>query len=254
MKNTYYIYGIHSVTQALHNPKRVISQVLISEKYNYNSLVSLLNKNNFTKKLITKIKIVTNKDLFFLLGENANHQGIAILTEELTSLSLEQILNKSKISSDFTLAVLDQVTDPHNIGAIVRSAAAFNINAIITPKYNNAKENSTIAKISSGALEVVPLIQVTNLSNTLKLLKKYDFWVIGLDSNSKSVNINNLNDFNKVALVFGNENKGLRTLTKSFCDITIKIPFMNTKIESLNLSNAAAIAFYLRYNKSFKNI
>lgn len=253
MKNTYYVYGNHSVNQAIQNPKRIIVKILISENYNYSSLVTLLKKNTFTKNLIEKIKIVTNKDLFSLLGDNANHQGIAILTEELHSLSLEQLLNKSNLSSDFTLAVLDQVTDPHNIGAILRSAAAFNIDAIIMPKYNNAKENSTIAKISSGALEVVPLIQVTNLSNTLKILKKHNFWVIGLDSNSTSVNINTLNDFNKVALVFGNESKGLRTLTKSFCDVTVKIPFMHKNIESLNLSNAAAITFYLRYNKNQKS-
>lgn len=243
----YYIYGNHSVSSAILNPKRVIHSILVSTNYNQDDLLALLNKNNTTKHLTKKIRQVSNKELSQILNTTNNHQGIAILTDELQQIQLNDLIQQLKNKPKTTLAVLDQVTDPNNIGAILRSAAAFDIDALIIPKYNNAQENSSIAKSASGALEVVPLIQVTNLSNALTTLKQHQFWVAGLDSNANTSNINNLKDYNRLVLVFGNEHKGLRTLTKSNCDIIAKIPFMKNKIESLNLSNAAAITFYLRY-------
>ena len=140
------------------------------------------------------------------------------------------------------MVILDQVTDPHNIGAIVRSAAAFSADAVILTEYNSPSENNTIVKCAAGACESVPLVKVTNLASCMKTLKKEGYWIIGLDGHTET-ELNQSIFSDKIALVLGSEGTGMRKLTKDNCDYIAKIK-ISSNLESLNVSNAAAIALY----------
>ena len=144
------------------------------------------------------------------------------------------------------VAILDQITDPQNIGAIIRSAAAFGITKLLLPADNTPEENASIAKAASGALETVQIAKVVNLKMAIEILKKKGFWIVGLDAHGNN-DLNDLAKFNKVAIIIGSEDKGLRPLTIKSCDLLVKIP-ISEKVESLNASNAASIIFYFLKN------
>ncbi len=224
----YYIYGLHSTIAALNNKNRVILKILCSQKI-YLEYQKIISNHPY--------KITQNSELSKILPHNSLHQEIAVLTMPISSFNFENINFNSNI------VICDQINDPHNIGAIIRSAAAFNIGTVILTINHCPNENSTIAKVASGGLEFIKFIVVNNISNTIDKLKKIGFWVIGLDSNSP----NSLKNFNKkilqdkVVLILGAENKGLRQLTKQKCDLLIKIPIYN--IDSLNVSATSAIIF-----------
>lgn len=231
LKDFYYLYGKHPAFAVLSNHNRQIENIYCTQEI-----------FNIYKKLLANYsyEIVTTEFLTKLLGPNSVHQGIALYTKTIFTNDIEDVdINNPSCR----IAILDQITDPQNIGAIIRSAASFNINAIIMPSDNAPDENATIAKAASGSLELIQIIKVTNLKNAMEYLKKNGFWIIGLDGeateylNSKLLN-------NKVAIVLGAEDKGMRRLVKETCDYIVKIP-MSNKVESLNVSNAAAIAFYL---------
>ncbi|MFU7501113.1 MULTISPECIES: 23S rRNA (guanosine(2251)-2'-O)-methyltransferase RlmB [unclassified Candidatus Tisiphia] len=230
-KDLHYIYGKHPVFAALSNPKRYIQNVLCTEDI-FNLHKNLISNHPYE---ITNIDYLTR-----LFGSNHNHQGIAANVKSIFSNRIEDI--------DITIpnckvAILDQITDPQNIGAIIRSAASFDITTIILPLDNAPDENATIAKTASGALELVQMVKVTNLRWSIEYLKKHGFWIIGLDGNAKqSLSTKIFSD--KMAIVLGSEDKGIRRLVKEACDHLVKIP-ISSKVESLNVSNAAAIAFYL---------
>jgi 23S rRNA (guanosine2251-2'-O)-methyltransferase len=230
-KDYHYLYGKHPVFAALNNPRRLIQTILCTEDI-FNSNKILISNHPY--------QIVTTDHLTRLLGANNNHQNIAISVKTIFSHHIEDI---DLTNPHCKIAILDQITDPQNIGAIIRSAASFNISAVILPADNAPNENATIAKTASGALELVPIIKVTNLKRSIDYLKKHGFWVIGLDGNaSKTLNSKIISD--KIAIILGSEDKGMRKLIKEACDHLAKIPISN-KVDSLNVSNAAAIAFYL---------
>ncbi|WP_341763929.1 23S rRNA (guanosine(2251)-2'-O)-methyltransferase RlmB [Candidatus Tisiphia endosymbiont of Beris chalybata] len=237
-KNTkafHYIYGKHTVLAALKNPRRHIQNILCTEEIFYS------NKNlltNFPYE-ITKMDFLTR-----LFGLNHNHQGIAAYVKTIFS---DHITDINTVNPNCTIAVLDQITDPQNIGAIIRSAASFNIATIILPADNTPDENSTIAKTASGALELVQIIKVTNLRRTLEYFKKQNFWIIGLDGHADQLLTTKMLS-GKVVIVLGSEDKGIRRLVKETCDSLAKIS-ISPQVESLNVSNAAAIAFYLSSQK-----
>ena len=164
-------------------------------------------------------------------------------------MALVDSIFKNKIEDlDFTdgkdrIVILDQVTDPQNIGAIIRSAAAFGINKLILPSDNAPDENAGIAKAACGCLELIQIAKVTNIKNTIEKLKKMDFWIAGLDTDGKG-DINDISEIDKLAIIIGSEGKGMRRLTLTHCDFLIKIP-ISKQVESLNASNAASIIFYL---------
>lgn len=232
--NCYYMYGKHAVLAALANPKRSIENIFCTQEV-FNNNQNLISKNKF--------QVVTNEFFTKILGQNQPHQGIMAKLYSIFSNDFDDIDFQSKNS---TIAILDQITDPQNIGAIIRSAAAFQINNIIMPNNNTPNENATIAKAASGTLELVKVIKVTNLRNTMESLKKKGFWIIGLDGKAEN-NFNKGLITNKTAIVLGSEYTGLRRLTKETCDHLIKIP-MSSTVESLNVSNAAAIIFSQLYN------
>lgn len=230
MSKNYYIYGRHPATAALSNPQRKIIEIHCTQEV-FTKHKDLIESH--------KYKIATSQQLNSLVPKDATHQGIALLVAPIATSNLGDIdLNDPEAK----IAILDQVTDPHNIGATLRSAAAFGIKAIIMTNDNSAEESGVVAKTACGALELVPIIRVVNLKSTIELLKKQGFWIIGLDGSAKEF-VSKKVLSGKVAMVLGAEGSGMRRLTMEACDLLVKIPISET-MESLNVSTAASIVFW----------
>jgi 23S rRNA (guanosine2251-2'-O)-methyltransferase len=229
--NSYYIYGIQPSLEALNNPERQIKQVLTT-------------KETFVKykHLLSKFphQILAPSELKKFAPAGANHQNLAIETSPLAPKSLED-LDFSNPNSK--IAVLDQITDPRNIGAIIRSAAAFNLEAVILAHHNSPAENNTMIKAACGGFERVKIIRVKNIQKSISYLQKQGYWCTGLDENANQ-SLSSSHLIGKAIIALGSEEKGLKKLTAHSCDYLAKI---NTAPEfpSLNVSNAAAIAFSL---------
>lgn len=240
---SYFLYGKHTTLAAMQNPKRKIINILCAQDF--------LENPEF-KKHILKLphKIVTKAYLDKLLGTSSVHQGIAIETLPITSQSLDSI----DFTLKQTLVILDHLTDNQNFGSILRSATTFNIANIIIPADHCVKENGALAKAASGALELINLIEVININQTIETLKKNGFWIVGLDHDAEL----KLQDYQippKLAIVLGSEDQGIRKLTKSKCDTLLKIPIIqNNLIDSLNVSIAASITFYEIFKNNSLNI
>jgi 23S rRNA (guanosine2251-2'-O)-methyltransferase len=223
------LYGIHTVEAALQNPKRRI--------------LRLLATGNAARRLAPVLdgagiesEIVTPRDLDRLVGAGAVHQGAVIEARPLAELRLDQIPRAR------TVLVLDQVTDPHNVGAIMRTAAAFAAAALVTTARHSPQASAVVAKAASGAVEWVPIVKVTNLARALDELKSYGFTILGLDSQAP-LPIEQVQGREPYALVLGAEGKGLRRLTRETCDHLVRLDLPG-RIRSLNVSNAAALALY----------
>ena len=227
--NSIWLYGWHAVEAALANPERLVKRLITSpiarEK------LKLPNRN------IPAPEIMEPRAMDHLLGSDAVHQGIAALVQPLPIYVLEDVLYKSGV-----LVILDQVSDPHNVGAILRSAAAFDAIGVITPKDNSAPETATMAKSASGALDIVPRVTVTNLASAMRELKAEGWWIIGLAGEAASV-LTDIKIGEKTVLVLGAEGKGMRRLTAEHCDELARLP-ISPRMESLNVSNAAVLALY----------
>ncbi len=229
------IYGRHPVISALLNPKRKCKNL-------YTTHIIWQELQQKIPQLDVKVNIREKHELDMLLPIGTNHQNIILEALPLKALAIEDILLETSEKKRSCLVILDQVTDPHNVGAIMRSAAAFSADAIILPDNNSPKENNTIIKCAAGATEALPMVYVNNLSNCIKLLKKAGYWVIGLDGHSNQELESSIFS-DKIALVLGSEDLGMRKLTKENCDHLVKIP-ISAQLESLNVSNAASIALY----------
>jgi len=227
-EDTDVLYGIHSVREALANPKRRFRRLLATE----NAMLRL------SEGLDLRIapRLVKPEEITKLLTPDAVHQGAYLEAERLPMLRLD------KAPQDKILLALDQVTDPHNVGAILRSAAAFDVGGIITTFRHSPEITGVLAKAASGALEHVPIIGVTNLARALTELKEGGFQIIGLDSEAE-VAMAGLKLKRPVVLVLGAEGKGLRQSTRALCDRLARLDLPGA-IRSLNVSNAAAIALY----------
>lgn len=223
----YWLAGIHPVQMALDNPARA--------KY------SLLATEAALAKLKVPAKIQPQKVepevIARLLPPGTTHQGVALSVQPLSAPAPEEIFAIGK-----PLVMLDQVTDPHNIGAILRSAAAFGAGGVIVQEKHSPAENTTIAKTAAGALEVVPYLAVTNLSRTIEVAQKAGYWVIGLDGAAEQT-LSQCKPSRKTLLVMGAEGAGLRRLVAEHCDMLAKLP-IQPQMESLNVSVAAGIALY----------
>jgi len=230
---SYWLYGNHAVRAALLNPRREIRRLIATMP-----AAEKLQKEFQARNIIAEN--MSPHEISRLLPSDAVHQGVAIEVKPLQEISLEEYLAKNKEHKP--LLLLDQVTDPHNVGAIIRSAAAFSAGAVIVTKDHAPQESAILAKASSGGIEIVPIITVTNLAQSMELLKKHGFWCVGLEGEAKQTIAQAKLD-NKTALVLGAEGKGLRRLTGERCDLTVKLP-ISPDMESLNVSNAAAIALY----------
>ena len=234
------LYGHHAVIEALKNPNR-------------QKLCLKAIKESVPSKQITQnvpVQIVSKDALNALVGNDAVHQGLVLETKNLPAVSLEDIIDRTQDAQSAMVVLLDQVTDPHNIGAILRSAAAFDAKALILADANAPEETGVLAKSACGALEIIPLVRVANLVRAMEKLKQAGFWCIGLDGYAKQM-INDKPLPKKSAFVMGAEGDGMRRLTAETCDYTVKLP-MSNKMESLNVSNAAAITMFEWY-KNFES-
>jgi 23S rRNA (guanosine2251-2'-O)-methyltransferase len=232
VKNSdYYIYGKHAAIAAMQNPNRTILSLFCSKEF-------LQENHAIVSKY--KYKISTNQEIAQLLPRGSVHQGIALLVKPITLNHIQEVDLSDPLSK---VVILDQITDEHNVGAIMRSASAFGIRAIIAAYDGSPEESGVMAKIASGGLEKVPFIRVVNIRSTIDALKKIGFWVIGLDGGGGE-NVSTKLLSGKAAIVLGSEGYGMRRLTKENCDLVLRIPIKEGS-ESINVSNAAAIAFYL---------
>jgi len=233
-KPPHYIWGHHAVVAALRNSKRIIKKLYLTEKNETH-----LNDLNILSQHQVKILHLSEIDKLFH-QQMVTHQGFVLETLPLQKKPLDEITN-SKL-----LVALDQVTDPQNIGAIMRSAKVFGASSIITTKKHSPGETGSLAKAASGALEYINIVEVTNLAATLTLLSKKGFIIIGLDELGDSMMSNVKLDHDQPrVLVMGSEGKGLRRLTKTKCDIMAVIENKtNDEFSTLNVSASAAISLY----------
>lgn len=237
-----WIAGHHAVKMALLNKDRVKCQIALTEKSFGNIDPQLLKACDQQKIAIQKVKRQFFEKKF---PEGFPHQEIALLAEYYYRHDLESYLKNTP--GEQTLILLDQVTDPHNLGAIIRSAAAYKITGICVPKTTSAKLSATVAKAASGGLEFVNLFQIPNLAQTIETLKKHHFWCYALDERANE-SLSKVSFPEKTAFVFGAEGKGLRRLTKEKCDIMLKIP-TNEDSLNFNVSIAATLTLYERFRR-----
>jgi len=232
--DTVILYGLHAVKAALDNPARQIRRLLATE-----NAVRRLTEDGVTPRIAPEL--VRPGAIAERLKPDAVHQGLYAEVDPLPAIEIEAL------DAEGTVLVLDQITDPHNVGAIFRSAAAFGATAIITTARHSPDATGALAKAASGALEHVPLVMVQNLARALAALKARGFFVVGLDSSGDS-ELSALPLRQPLALVLGAEGKGLRQLTKETCDHVARLELPGA-IKSLNVSNAAALALYIASRK-----
>ena len=242
--NQVWISGKHPVFTALMRQRRKIYEILATQN-SVNELKNFLTKNNL-QNFVSLIKLVDNSAIENLVGRQQPHQGLLLKASRLPIKSqinlLEELYAINEGKKLPPLLLLDQISDPHNVGAIIRSAASFGVKKIIFCEHNAPQENSTIIKSSAGTIEFVDLFMVTNFNNLIEKLKKIGYWCIGLAGEGKS-KLSEINDYKNIALVVGSEGNGIRDLVKKNCDLLVRIE-INQEVESLNASVAAAIALH----------
>ncbi len=236
-KSSFFIIGQHAVIEALRNPKRKVLRIFLTEESKKN-----IHKKSPNKNLLNDVKVYfkTKKELDkYSTRENLQHQGYVAEIEHLQKPILKEYI---KEKNEMTLICLDGVTDPRNIGSLIRSAASFNIDGVIIKERNFPSESKLLYKAASGAIEYINIFEVSNINSTLKNLKEKNFWVYGFDGNGKK-------DFTDIewkgnnVLLFGSEGSGMHKHTSKYADFLVKIE-ISEKIESLNISNSAAIVFH----------
>jgi 23S rRNA (guanosine2251-2'-O)-methyltransferase len=237
-----WLYGIHPVLAAIANPERRTFRVIISTEAETALAPRVAGLAQGHPGGLPQPQVMPREALERLLPRGAVHQGIAAQVDVLEAPDLDDIIRATDGHESARVIVLDQVTDPHNVGAIIRSAAAFGAAAVVMPERNSPPTTGTLAKAASGAIERVPLVRVVNLSRALDQMKKAGYWCVGLDAGASTA-LHQADLTGKVALVLGAEGEGLRRLTREHCDLMVRIPIMRG-MESLNVSNAAAVALY----------
>lgn len=225
------IYGKHAVLAALANKNRQNKILYCSEQTQHKLQHEIRITNNI------QVVITTNKHLNDLT-QSTNHQGIALKTSRIFQEELSNLYNIMQKEIAHVL-ILDHLEDPQNVGNIIRSAGAFDVDAVIITKHRSVQETSSLIKASSGASEFVPIFTVPNIANIIKDLKQHGFWILGLDGTAKE-NINNFDIPNKTASIIGSEQSGIQPINKKHCDWLIKIP-ISKNVESLNAGTAAGI-------------
>ena len=243
-KTSFFIIGQHAVIEALKNPKRKVLRLFLTEESKKN-----IHRKSPKKNLLEDVKVYfkTKKELDkYSNKENLLHQGYVAEIEHLQKPVLKEFI---KNKNDLILACLDNVTDPRNIGSLIRSAVSFNLDGIIVKDRHYPSESKLMYKAASGCMEYINIFEVSNINSTLKNLREKNFWVYGFDSNGDKKfteikwNGNNI-------LLFGSEGFGIRQYTSKYTDFFVKIE-INKNVESLNISNTASIVFHhLQYKKS----
>jgi 23S rRNA (guanosine2251-2'-O)-methyltransferase len=223
------LYGWHTVAAALANPRRTVRKIFATE-----NAAHRLTSEGFA--LTVTPEIVRPDAIAARLSPDAVHQGLLVEADILPALDLEDV------AAEGTVLVLDQITDPHNVGAILRSAAAFGVDAVITTARHSPEATGVLAKAASGALDLVPQVTVQNLARALTALKERGFLTVGLDSEGET-DLSHAQLREPRARVLGAGGRGLRQLTRETCDIRARLELPGA-LKSLNVSNAAAVALY----------
>ena len=245
-KSSFFIVGQHAVIEALRNPKRKVLRVFLTEESKKN-----IHRKNPKKNVLADVKVYfkNKKELDkYSNREQLMHGGYVAEVEHLEKLNLKEFIKEKK---NLTLVCIDEVTDPRNIGSLIRSAASFNIDGLIVKERHFPNDSKLMYKSASGCMEHLNIFEVSNVNSTLKSLREKNFWVYGFDANGDK-------DFTKVVwegkniLLFGSEGFGMTQHTTKYTDYLVKIE-INKEIESLNISNSAAIVFHhINKNKNKK--
>ena len=245
-KSSFFIVGQHAVIEALRNPKRKVLRVFLTEESKKN-----IHRKNPNINILEDVKVYfkSKKELDkYTSKEQLKHNGYVAEIEHLEQQDLKQFI---KDKNNLTFVCLDEVTDPRNIGSLIRSAASFDINGLIIKERHFPKDSKLMYKSASGCMEHVNIFQVSNVNSTLKNLREKNFWVYGLDANGDKDFTDVTWEGNKI-LLFGSEGSGIHKHTRKYTDFLIKIT-INKKVESLNISNSAAIVFHHIKNLIIKN-
>jgi len=244
----HWLFGVHAVLAALGNPNRRAERLLMTAEA-AQTWGQRLRESCDPRHAGLATQTVQRRDIDALLPEGSVHQGLALATAPLHQPALEDIFGGNPPDPALAprpgrrvVVLLDQVTDPHNVGAVLRSAAAFGALAVVALDKGAPEESGTLAKAASGAFEVVPYISVVNLARALDSLKEAGFWCLGLAGEAQQ-SLAESRPGEAIALVLGAEGSGLRRLTRERCDLLVKLP-TRPPIDSLNVSNAAAVALY----------
>ena len=235
------LYGLHPVAAALVNPERRVHRLLVTES-GRGGLESALAEARAKGLSRPGAMVLDKAELDRMLPAGAVHQGVAVDVAPLADFGIDDLCNELGSESQAVIVVLDQVTDPHNVGAILRSASAFGARAVVVTERHAPETTGVLAKSASGALETVPLVRVTNLARALAELQQAGFWSVGLAESGKGT-LAQLDLTGKTVLVMGAEGSGLRRLTMERCDVIARLP-TGGPIGSLNVSNATAVALY----------
>lgn len=235
------VFGIHAVTSVLNVNSKNIIEIYLQDNFAKNR--KLKSIADIAEKY--RIKIIKNsKHDLDVLCQGGNHQGVAIkmVTQELLWNEAKLFDHLASIESAKFILLLDQIQDPHNLGACLRTAAAAGVHAVIAPKDGSVAITSTVRKIACGAAERIPYVQVTNLSRTMKKLQDIGIWITGTDLKAEAMPYD-IDFKDDIAIVIGSEGKGLRRLVKEHCDHLVRIP-MPGEFESLNASVATGVMLF----------
>ena len=236
-KPSFFIVGKHAVIEALKNPKRKVLKIFLTEESKKN-IHRVSSKKNLLKDI--KIYYKTRKELDkYCSKDGVTHQGYVAEIEHLEKISLKEFIMEKQ---DLTIACLDEVTDARNIGSLIRSAASFSIDGIIIKERHFPSESKLMYKSASGCMEYINIFQVSNVNTALKFLREKNFWIYGFEAKSEK-KFNDIKWNGNNILLFGSEGFGMREHTKKYTDFLVKID-INKNIESLNISNSAAIVFH----------
>jgi len=236
-KRSFFIVSKHAVTEALRNTSRKVLRVFLTEESKKN-----IHRENQSQNLLKNIKVhyKTKKELDKYTGkENILHQGYVAEIEHLEDLPIKEFI---KNKNNLTLACLNEVTDPRNIGSIIRSVASFDLDGVIVKERHFPDESKLMYKSASGCMEHVNVFKVSNINTTLKFLREKNFWVYGFDAKGEK-NFTEVKWEGKNVLLFGSEGFGMKEHTNKYTDFLVRID-INKDIESLNISNSAAIVFH----------
>ena len=237
MKSSFFIVGKHAVVEALRNPLRKVLRIFLTEESK-----KTIHRESPKQNLLKDVKVYfkTKKELDnYTKNDGVLHQGFVAEIEFVENIEIKKFI---KTKNNITLACLDGVTDPRNIGSIIRSAVSFSIDGLIVKERIFPSDSKLMYKAASGSMEYLNIFQVSNINSTLKFLREKNFWVYGFDSKGDKDFTDIKWDGNNI-LLFGSEGYGLKKHTEKYTDFLVKIN-INKKIESLNISNSAAIVFH----------
>jgi 23S rRNA (guanosine2251-2'-O)-methyltransferase len=237
-----WLYGRHPVAAALANPERRWRRLAVLHGQEAEATALVATAQAERRGDGVAVRILDRNALAALLPDGAVHQGLALEVEPLIAPDLDDLLRELETAERAVLVVLDQVSDPHNVGAVLRAAAAFGARAVIVPDHGAPPATGALAKAASGALDLVPLVETVNLARALDRLKETGFWCCGLDERAPQA-LAETDLGPRLALVLGAEGDGLRRLVRERCDYLARLP-TTPAMPSLNVSTAAAVALY----------